>query len=139
MAASISYFATAKMGHARVTTGVAATDGSGSSTAITWYNTAPASDWMLTKIVITATNATGTANSADALFNIFVSDGTTKRLIRSIDVGDPAVGTTTTSAGVWEVNFGPEFVFPSTVLPEVAVSATPTAGNVDFVVFAQAA
>jgi len=138
MAAAISYFATAKMGYARVTTGVAATDGSGAATATTWYNSAPASDWMLVKVIITATNATGTANVADALFNIFVTDGSTDRLIRSIDIGDPAVGTTTTSAGVWEVNFGPEFIFPSLVLPEFTVSATPTAGNVDFVVFAQA-
>lgn len=138
MAAAPVYLDGAKVGHARVTTGNAATDGSGTLAAISWYGgAAPAGDWMLTKVVISATNATGTADLADCLFHIFVDDTTTSRLLRTIDPGNVTAGTTSLSAGQWEVNFGPEFMFPSNVLPEFSVSVTPTAGNVDFVVFAQ--
>lgn len=139
MASAVKYFDTAKMAHGRLTTGVTATDGSGSSTAFTWYNTAPSGDWMLTKIVFSCTSATGVGNMADSLIHIFVDDGSTNRLIRTIDIGDAAVGAVATSAFQIEVNFGPEFVFPSTVLPEFSCSVTPTAGNLDAVLFAQAA
>lgn len=139
MAASIKYFDTAKIAHCRITTGVAATDGSGSSTALTWYNTAPSGDWMLVKVVISATSSAGTADLADCLVHMFVDDTTTARLVRTLDVGNQAAGTTALSAGQWEFTFGPEWVFPSTVLPEFTVSVTPTSGNVDIVVFAQAA
>jgi len=139
MAVAIKYFDTAKVAHCRLTTGIANTDGSGSSTALTWYNTAPSGDWMLVKVVISSTNATGTSDLADCLVHMFVDDGTTNRLIRTLDVGNQAAGTTALSAGQWEFTFGPEWIFPSTVLPEFAVSVTPTAGNVDVVVFAQAA
>jgi hypothetical protein len=138
MATAIKYFDTAKMGYARITTGVTATDGSGASTAVTWYNTAPSTDYMLVKVVISSTNATGTSDPADSLFHIFVTDGTTERLIRSVDVGNPSAGTTSTSAGIWEVAFGPEFIFPSSVSLKFGISVTPTAGNVDFVIIAQA-
>lgn len=139
MAASVKYFDTAKIAHCRVTSGVANTDGTGASTAFTWYNTAPSSDWMLTKIIISSTSATGVGNLADSLIHIFVDDNTTNRLIRTVDIGDPAVGSVSVSAFQIEINFGPEFVFPSTVLPEIAISVTPTAGNVDAILFAQAA
>jgi len=139
MAASIKYFDTAKVAYARLTTGVTATDGSGSSTALTWMNTAPSGDWMLVKVVISATNATGTADLADCLVHMFIDDGSAVRLVRTLDVGNQAAGTTALSAGQWEFTFGPEWVFPNTVLPEFTVSVTPTAGNVDIVVFAQAA
>lgn len=139
MATAVKYFDTAKIAHGRATTGITATDGSGSSTAFTWYNTAPANDWMLTKIIFSSTSATGVGNLADSLIHIFVDDGTTNRLLRTIDVGDPAVGSATISAFQIEVNFGPEYVFPSTVLPEFAISVTPTAGNLDAVLFAQVA
>jgi len=139
MAAAIKYFDTAKMGHCRFTTGITATDGTGASTPITWYNTAPSGDWMLVKVIISITSATGVGDAADSLLHIFVDDATTNRLIRTIDIGNPAAGSTTVSGYQIEVAFGPEFIFPSTVLPEFAVSVTPTAGNVDVVVFAQAA
>ncbi len=139
MAASIKYFDTAKVAYARLTTGVAATDGSGSSTALTWMNTAPSGDWMLVKVVISATNNAGTADLADCLVHMFIDDGSAVRLVRTLDVGNQAAGTTALSAGQWEFTFGPEWVFPNTVLPEFTVSVTPTAGNVDIVVFAQAA
>jgi hypothetical protein len=139
MATAVKYFDTAKMGYARLTTGVTATDGSGSSTPITWYNTAPSGDWMLTKITITSTSATGVGDLADSLLHIFVDDASTNRIIRTIDLGNPAAGSTTVSAYQLEINFGPDWIFPSTVLPEFAISVTPTAGNVDIVVFAQAA
>ena len=139
MAAAVKYFDTAKIAHGRATTGVANTDGSGTSTAFTWYNTAPATDWMLTKIIFTSSSATGVGNLADSLIHIFVTDATTERIIRTIDVGDPAAGSVTVSAYQIEVNFGPEFIFPSTVVPRFAISVTPTAGNVDAVLYAQAA
>ena len=139
MAASIKYFDTAKIAHARVTTGVVNTDGSGTGTTFTWYNTAPSTDYMWVKAIISATNATGTADLADCLFHFFVDDGTTSRLIRTIDAGNITVGSATASAGQWEVSFGPEWIFPSTVLPEFTCSATPTAGNVDVVLICQAA
>jgi hypothetical protein len=139
MAASVKYFDTAKIAHGRATTGVTATDGSGTGSTFTWYNTAPTGDWMLTKIIFSSTSATGVGNPADSLLHIFVDDGTTSRIIRTIDLGDPAVGSTTVSGWQVEVNFGPEFIFPSTVLPEFTISVTPTAGNIDAVLFAQAA
>jgi hypothetical protein len=139
MASAVKYFDTAKIAHGRATTGVTATDGSGTGSTFTWYNTAPSGDWMLTKIIFSSTSATGVGNPADSLLHIFVDDGTTSRIIRTIDIGDPAVGSTTVSGWQLEVNFGPEFVFPSTVLPEFTISVTPTAGNIDAVLFAQAA
>lgn len=139
MATAVKYFDAAKIAHGRLTSGVANTDGSGASTAFTWYNTAPAADWMLTKIIFSSTSATGVGNLADCLIHIFVDDGTTNRLIRTIDVGDPAAGSVTAAGYQIEVNFGPEFIFPSTVLPEFSCSVTPTAGNLDAVLFAQAA
>lgn len=139
MAATVKYFDTAKMAHARVTTGSAVTDGSSAGTAFTWYNTAPASDWMLTKIVFSSTSATGVGDLADSLIHITVTDGTTERLLRTIDIGNPAAGSVTLAGYQVEVNFGPEFVFPSTVLPRIATSVTPTAGNLDAVLFAQVA
>lgn len=135
MAASIEYFTLPKVAHCRLTTGVAATDGSSAATALTWYNTAPTTSWMLTKIIASATNNAGTANLADSLLHMWVDDGTTMRLIRTLDLADQAVGTTALGAGQWEFTFGPEWVFPSTVLPEFTVSVTPTAGNLDIVVF----
>lgn len=139
MAAAVKYFDVAKIAHGRATTGVTATDGSVATTVFTWYNTAPASDWMLTKIIFSSSSATGIGDLADCLIHIFADDGTTPRLIRTIDVGNPAAGSVTVSAYQIEVNFGPEFIFPSTVLVEFCVSVTPTAGNLDAVLFAQAA
>ena len=140
MAASIKYFDTAKIAYARATTGVTATDGSGAASTFSWYGgSAPASDYMWVKAIISATNNAGTADLADCLFNFFVDDGTTSRLIRTIDAGNISVGSATASAGQWEVSFGPEWIFPSTVLPEFAVSVTPTAGNVDVILICQAA
>ena len=92
MAASIKYFDTAKIAYARATTGVTATDGSGSASAFTWYNTAPSGDYMWVKAIISATNNAGTADLADCLFHFFVDDGTTSRLIRTIDAGSLAAG-----------------------------------------------
>ena len=139
MAAAVKYFDTAKIAHGRQTTGVTATDGSGTGGTFTWSNTAPTGDWMLTKIIFSSTSATGVGNPADSLLHIFVDDNTTSRIIRTVDIGDPAVGSTTVSGWQLEVNFGPEFIFPSTVLPEFTISVTPTAGNIDAVLFAQAA
>ena len=139
MAASIKYFDTSKIAYARATSGVTATDGSGASSTFTWYNTAPSGDYMWVRAIISSTNNAGTADLADCLFHFFVDDGTTARLVRTIDAGNQATGSATTSAGQWEVSFGPEWIFPSTVLPEFAVSVTPTAGNVDVILICQAA
>jgi hypothetical protein len=139
MAASPAYTATAKVGHCRVTTGVAATDGSGTGGTFSWYGgSAPAGDYMWVKAIISSTNNAGTADLADCLFHFFVDDGTTARLVRTIDAANVSAGSTTTSAGQWEVSFGPEWIFPSNVLPEFTVSVTPTAGNVDVILLCQA-
>jgi len=135
MAASPVYYHNPKVGYCRLTTGVAATDGSTAPTGLTWYGgSAPNADYMLVKVIASATNNAGTANLANSLLHIWVDDGTTPRLMRSYDLGDQPVGDTATSAGVWEINFAPsEFCFPSNVLPEFTISLTPTAGNVDIV------
>lgn len=139
MAASVKYFDTAKLGFARVTTGVTANDGSGSSTALTWSPSAPSGDWMLTKIIITVSSATGVGDLADSLIHIHVDDGTTQRVWRTIDPGNPAAGSTTLSAYQIEMSFGPEYIFHSGCTLEFSITVTTTAGNVDFIVFAQAA
>jgi len=138
MATAIKYFDTAELGFARVTTGVTATDGSGSETAVTWFGGAPTTDWMLVKIIISSTSATGVGDVADSLIHIWVDDATNQRLLRTIDPGNPAAGTTVLSAYQVELSFGPEFIFPGNVTIGFSVSVTPTAGNLDFVVIAQA-
>lgn len=141
MAAAPVYYTTPKVGYCRLTTGVAATDGSSAPTGLTWYGgSAPSADYMLVKVIASATNNAGTANLADCLLHIWVDDSTTSRLLRTFDLGDQAAGTTALSAGQWEITFAPgEFCFPSNVLPEFTVSVTPTAGNVDIVALLQMA
>lgn len=141
MALNVKYFDTAKVGYARATTGVTATDGSAAASTFSWYGgSAPAGDYMWVKAIISSTNNAGTADLADCLFHFFVDDGTTSRLVRTVDSGgNLSAGSVTTSAGQWEVSFGPEWIFPSSVLPEFSVSVTPTAGNVDVVLICQAA
>lgn len=139
MAASASYLAAADYGQCRLTTGVTATDGSGSSTALTWASGAPTTDYSVNKIIFSSTSATGVGDLADSLIHIFGNDGTNKRLLRTIDVGNPAAGSTTVGAFQLEVNFDTGWVLPSVVSLEFTISVTPTAGNLDVVVFATAA
>lgn len=139
MATAAKYFDTAKLAHCRLTTGVIATDGTGTPTDFTWYNTAPTGDWMLVKAIISASSATGVGNPADCLITFFVDDATTPRKLRTIDLGDPAVGSTTVGEYQREETFGPEFIFPTTMNLAALVSVTPTAGNIDIVIFVQAA
>lgn len=139
MATAAKYFDTAKVAYARLTTGVTATDGTGSLTDFTWYNSAPSGDWMLVKAIISASSATGVGNPADCLVQFYVDDATTPRKLRTVDLGDPAVGSTTVPEYQAEVAFGPEFIFPSSMNLACSVSATPTAGNIDIVIFVQAA
>lgn len=138
MATAIKYFDAAKLGFARVTTGVTATDGSGAETDVTWFGSAPSTDWMLVKVIISNSSATGVGDLADSLIHIWVNDGSNARLLRTIDPGNPVAGATTLSAFQTEVAFGPEFIFPGNVTVGFSVSVTPTAGNLDFVVLAQA-
>ena len=142
MAAAQVYFATAANFHATFTTGVANTDGSGSLPAPTWWNAgaAPATDWMLVKLVISSDSATGVGDLADCLIHIYARDpgaGNAVRLLRTIDPGNPAAGTTVLPGYQLEVNFGPEFVFQANVDLRFAVSVTPTAGNLTILGFAQ--
>lgn len=139
MAVAPKYFDTAKVAHCRLTAGNAATDGSGTPTDFTWYNTAPVGDWMLTKMIISASSATAVGNPADCFVTIFVDDATTPRKIRTVDLGDPAVGAVGTPEFQVEVSFGPEFVFGSSMNLAALLSVTPTAGNIDIVAFVQAA
>jgi len=140
MAAAPEYLANAYVGYARATTGVTATDGSSAASTFTWAGgAAPATDYMWVKAIISSTNATGTGDLGDCLFHFWMDDGSAARLIRTIDAGNQAAGSATTSAGQWEVSFGPEFIFPSNVVPEFTCSVTPTSGNVDVVIICQAA
>lgn len=139
MATALKYFDTAKTASCRITTGVTNTDGTGTLSTFTWGNTAPAADWMPVKMVVSSSSATGVGNPADCLFQIFLSDGTNIRKIRTVDLGDPAVGTTALGEYIAEINFGPEWVLPTTCSLQVSISVTPTAGNIDVVLIAQAA
>ena len=139
MAAQIKYFDTAKVAHCRITTGVTATDGSGTLTDFTWYNTAPSGDWMPVQCIISSSSATGVGNPADCIVTFYADDATTPRKILTVDLSDAAVGTTANPEGQWVVNFGPSFVMPTSMNLAVTVSVTPTAGNIDFVLFVQAA
>jgi hypothetical protein len=91
------------------------------------------------KAIISSSSATGVGNPADCLVHFFVDDATTLRKLRTIDLGDPAVGTTAVPEYQAEVTFGPEFIFPSTMNLAATVSVTPTSGNIDIVIFVQAA
>ena len=139
MATAIKYFDTAKVAHLRLTTGVTATDGSTTPTDFTWYNTAPAGDWMAVFIVVSASSATGVGNPADCIITLWADDATTPRKILTVDLGDQAVGSTTVPEGQWVIDLGPKFVFPTSMNLGMTVSVTPTAGNLDCVLFAQAA
>lgn len=139
MATALKYFDTAKIAHLRLTTGVTATDGSGSITDMTWIGGAPSGDWMLVKAIITASSATGVGNPADCLVQFFADDATTLRKIRTVDLGDPAVGSVILGEYLAEINFGPEFIFPTAINIACSVSVTPTAGNIDIVFLVQAA
>ena len=144
MAGAPIYFATVENFHATFTTGVTATDGSGSLTAPTWWgtNTPPANDWMLVKLIIVADSATGVGNLADSLLTVFARDpgtGNAVRKIRTIDLGDPAAGSTTTPEYWREEDFGPAYMFQKDVDLRFGISVTPTAGNITIVGIAQSA
>ena len=61
----------------------------------------------------------------------------TPRRLRTIDIGDPAVGSVSVPEGQWEIDFGHAFIFPSTISLLFGVSVTPTAGNIDCLVIVQ--
>ena len=144
MAAAPVYLGTAINFHATFTTGVANTDGTGVLTAPTYWgtNTPPATDWMLTRLILSSDSATGVGDLADCVINIFARDpgtGTAVRLIRTIDPGNPAAGTTVLPGYQLEVDFGPAFLFQANVDLRFAVSVTPTAGSLTIVGFGQKA
>lgn len=137
MATSQQYFDLALHGYARITSGVTATDGSGSLTSVTW-NTTPAHDYMLTDLIITASSATGVGNPADCLVQMFLDNGgSNARKFLTVDLGDPAVGSTTVPEYFRAINLG-MLILPAAVVPKFSVSVTPTAGNIDFMLFGQA-
>lgn len=139
MASSASFLSSAKIGYARLTGALTATDGSGSPTTLTWVGGAPSTDFMLTQIVVSSTSATGVGDIADSLLHMFMDISGTARLLYSLDMGNPAAGSVTTPAQMWVVPFGPAFIFPSAATLAFGVSVAPTAGNVDVVAFCQAA
>ena len=138
MAAALKFLSEAQWAHMRLTTGVTATDGS-SQTDFTWIGTAPSGDWMPVKIIVSSSGTAGAGNPADCILTIYLSDGTTSRKIRTVDLGDAAAGTIATPEGQWEINFGPEWVFPTGTKLQANISLTPTAGNIDLVMLAQKA
>jgi len=139
VATAPKYFDTAKIAHMRLTTGVTATDGSGTVTDFTWIGGAPSGDWMPVKIIASSSSATGIGDLADCILTIYADDATTIRKIRTVDLGNVGVGTTAVPEGQWEINFGVEFCFPTAINLAATLSVTPTAGNLDLVLLAQAA
>lgn len=140
MATAPTYYTTNLMGHCRITTGVTATDGSGSLTAITWIGAAPSADYLITGLIISASSATGVGNPADCIVNMFLSDGTTHRKVDYFDLADPAVGSVSAPEFRQYIGFPVgQYQLRSAVVPEFSVTVTPTAGNIDIIIFAQQA
>lgn len=137
MAAAQQYFDLALYGVVRLTTGVTNTDGTGSPSGVTW-NTTPAHDYMLNELTIAASSATGIGDIADSILTMFLDNGgSTARRFRTWDLGNPAVGTTTSPEGLFTINLG-MLILPSVVVPKFLISVTPTAGNVDVTLLGQA-
>jgi hypothetical protein len=149
MAATQSYFSTMRNFYARLTTGVAADDGS-SVTNVTWAATTATADsttplttdWMLSSITINDSSATGVGDIADSMLRIFyVSAGTgnAARLIGVVDLNNPNASSTTSKGLTIQVPFGPQWTFNQNSTIAFNVSVTPTSGNLDIVGFAMVA
>lgn len=142
MAAAQDFFTTMRNFNVRLTTGVTATDGTGSLTSPTWWSddgttsagAVPDTHWMLSGLYISASSATGVGNPADSIVTVYAINKATSaelRKIATIDLGDPAVGSTTVAEFNLYVPFGPAYTFSNGTDLRFNISVTPTAGNVD--------
>lgn len=137
MAAAQQYFDLALYGAARITAGVANTDGSGSLTSMTW-NTTPAHDYMLNELTVAASSATGVGDLADCILTMYLDNGgSTARRFRGWDLSNPAAGSVTVLEGLYVINLG-MLILPSVTVPKFTLSVTPTAGNCDLILVGQA-
>lgn len=142
MAAAPSFFDKVVIARARLTTAETAYDGTGSNlVSPTWYgtagtSTAPATDWLLKRVEVVCSG-----NAADSVVNIFYTDSSdaNPRLLRSIDIGDPAATSTTVGATSFSEVFGADYTFAAAQGLRFAVTVTPTAGNVEVVAFCERA
>lgn len=141
MATAPSFFDKATIARARLTAGETAFDGTGANLVTpTWIGSggagAPTTDWMLKRVEVLCSG-----NAADSVVNVFATDGSdaNPRLLRSIDLGDPAATSTTVGAADFVEQFGPDYQFPSGCGLRFSVTVTPTAGNVEVFAFCERA
>lgn len=141
MASAQDFYTTVRNFNARLTTGVTADDGSGSLITPTWWSTTssagvrPANPWMLAGLYISDSSGTGVGNAADSLIRVFAVNNATSaeiRLIDVIDLGDPAVSSTTAKGlGIFVSFQVGRHQFEANTDLRFNISVTPTAGNVD--------
>ena len=142
MAAAQVFFSIMRNFSARFTTGVTNTDGTGSLTSPTWWSAdgttaagaVPTSDWMLSGLIVSASSATGVGDPADSLIQMYAINKATSAEIRkiyTIDIGNPAAGTTVAAEMYFYVPFGPAYTFSNSTDLRFSVSVTTTAGNID--------
>lgn len=141
MAAAPSFFDKAVVARARLTTGETAYDGTGTNlVSPTWIGSggagAPTTDWLLKRVEVVCSG-----NAADSVVNVFATDASdaNPRLLRSIDIGDPAATSTTVGAALFSEVFGADYTFAASCGLRFSVTVTPTAGNVEVYAFCERA
>ncbi len=102
-------------------------DGTGTivSLAGAGWTSAPAAGTKVTSI-----QAVATADPADCIVNIFISDGTTTSFFDSFDLGNPAAASGTVDTWRAGKTFA-DLVLPSGYLLRAAITVAPTAGVVN--------
>lgn len=122
MASTPQFTSAVKTGRAVVT--AATTDKTGATvTNIVDILSAGASGTQIRKLVVKATG-----QPADSIVLIFLHNGTDYRMVKEVDIGAPAAGSTTVAAYEQEVNV--DWVIPSGWKMAAAVTVIPTAGNI---------
>jgi len=120
MGTSPIFGTTPALGVARLTTGVATRDGSGTESTVL---AAGASGTKIEKIVVKAET-----DLADSVVNIWINDGSTDFLFDEFDAGDPATASTTVS-GYREVRYYRDFTLPTGFSLKATITVTPTTGG----------
>jgi hypothetical protein len=140
MATAPAFFDKAMIGRARLTTAETTRDGSGANlVSPTWIGAGtgtPDTDWLLKRIVVRSNN-----DAADCIVTVYATDASdaNPRIFAEIDLGNPAAGSATDTAGGTEVVFGADFTFPAECSLRFGVTATPTAGSIDVTAFCERA
>lgn len=141
MATAPSFFDKATIARARLTAGETAFDGTGANLVTpTWIGSggagAPTTDWLLKRVEVLCSG-----NAADSVVNVFATDASdaNPRLLRSIDLGDPAATSTTVGAPLFAEVFGADFTFAAGCGLRFSVTVTPTAGSIEVFAFCERA